>query len=143
MMLWTTSALGNRLSGRVDRGLVDADVDQVASVLAVEDRVTWVETDAHRVTAKHQIRDAVKRPAPNAVNVLAAGQSLDTSEHLPCGAIGKCREQNPLRRYALLDQVSDAIGDRPRFARARTGDYQRGLRLRRYDANCSSLSSAL
>ena len=41
----------------------------------------------------------------------------------------KCREQYPLRRNALFDQISDAIGDRPRFSRARTGNNKRRFRL--------------
>ena len=115
-------------------GFVDADVDKVACVFAVEDRVVRFKADRHRVPPQDEIRDAVKRPAPDAMHILRAGQRLDAPQHLARRAVGKCREHNSLRRNAVLDQIRDAIGDRPRLARARTGDDKRGLRLGRDDA---------
>ena len=41
---------------------------------------------------------------------------------------------DPLRRDALLDQISDAISDRTRLPGSRTGDDQCRFRLRRDDA---------
>ena len=65
-----------------------------------------------------QIGDAVKCPAPDAVDILRSGQRFDPLEHFSGGAVRKGRQQNSIGRNALFKQVSDAIGDRPRLSRS-------------------------
>src|SRR4029078_11321080 len=108
-----------------------------------EDRIVLVESDAHRVPPQHQVRDPVKRSAPNAMNVLAAGQSLDPPQHFPRRAVRKSLQQNPLRRYALLDQISNTVSDRPRLPRPRTRNDERRLRRRSNDAKLLFVQLAL
>jgi hypothetical protein len=115
-------------------GFVDADVDKIFGVFRVENRIIRIENRWKRRVSQNQIGDAVKRSAPDFMDVLRAGQIFDAPQHFARGAIGKSREQNSLRRNALFDQISDAVSYRARFARSRARDDERGFRFRRDDA---------
>ena len=81
------------------------------------------------MAAEDEIGYPVKRPAPHAMDVLAAGERLDPPQHLAGRAVCKCSKQDPLRRNTLLDQIRNAVRDRPRLPAARTGNDQGGLRF--------------
>jgi hypothetical protein len=83
---------------------------------------------------QHQVRYAMERSAPYAVDILRSGQRFHPSQHFACGPIGKRREHYPLRCDTLLDQISDPVRDRTRFPRSRTRDNERRFRLRSNNA---------
>jgi hypothetical protein len=118
----------------VDGGVFDAEIEQITSVFGIEYRVVRIVTDRSSMTPQHEIRDAMKCSAPYTMDVLRSRQSFDASQHLARRPIRECREHDPLRRNALLDEISDSISDRPRLTRACTGHNERGFRLRSHNA---------
>ena len=52
-------------------------------------------------------------------------------QHLPRRAVGEREKKNPLRRYALFDQIRDTVHQCPRLARPRRREYQQGAPSRR------------
>ena len=112
------------LLGRVDRGLVHADVDHLAGVLTVEDRIALVISDTRGMAAKYQVGDTVKRSSPDAVDVIRAGKRLDPAKHFAGRPIGECGQQYALRRNTLFDQICHSVSDRTSFARSGTGNHE-------------------
>ena len=70
----------------------------------------------------------MKRADPGIVKrqSLADQQVADTLLHLPGGLVRECHGQNRAAGDALVDQVSDAIGDGARLARAGARENQYG-----------------
>ena len=71
----------------VDRGLVNAGVDQVFGVFGIEDRIVVFVAQADGVAAQDSVGDRMKRPL-NAAHVLTE-QRFDASEHFARGAVGE------------------------------------------------------
>ena len=82
-----------------------------------------------RVLAQQAVADGVKRPTPEPADIVRQ-QRGDADEHFPRGLVGEGEQENAVRGYALLQQISHAISERARFARARARNHQRGSRRR-------------
>ena len=59
--------------------------------------------------------------------------ALDPADHLDCRAAGKGQEHHPSRIGAPHDEMSDAMGQRVRFAGAGTRDDEKGRRVAMLD----------
>ena len=97
------------------------ELHQVLGVALIHDREVLGEAGGGSVAAEQPVRGGVKGPAVHA-RARAADQPLGAREHLLRGAAREGEEQDALGRHAALDQVRDAVDERPRLARAGAGD---------------------
>ena len=125
--VWTTPSRKS-FRFRVDRALFNTGVYEIFRVFTIEDGIVGIKSERDGVTAKGEIADPVKCPAPNFVDVLRTSQRFNPSQHLAGRAIGECCEENSLWRYALFDQIRDTISDRPRLPRTSSCNHQRSFR---------------
>ena len=106
-------------------------VDQILLILTIENREAARITERVSVPAQHAVANGVKRSAPKAARVHRQ-QVRDPIEHLARGFIRESKEQNISRIDPVLEQVSDAICQRPRLAAARARDHEQGARRSRH-----------
>ena len=121
--------VGLRKPGRldVDRRFAQARLHQFAGILAIQDRVIPSKPEQLRVAPQETRSDGMKRAAPQRLHV-APQQIRDAAHHLARRLVGEGQEENAIRRHPLLQQIRHTIRQRPRLARTRSRDHQRGPR---------------
>lgn len=100
------------------------DAEQLHRIALVEHGEALVQSDGTTLDAQQPVGDGVERPAPDPFGGGLFGELAGSGQHLLGGAPGECQQQDPLRRHAPLDQMSDPRRERPGLAGAGTGDDQ-------------------
>ena len=100
------------------------EIDQVGHVGLVEHGEVGRKPQPSAVQSQQAVRDRVECAAPDFAGALTVYEPPGARKHLACGAARERQQQNAFGWHPLLDQVRDATRERPRLARARTGDDQ-------------------
>ena len=102
------------------------ETEQIACVSLVENGERGRQPDALAVHAQKPVGDRVERASPDARGSAALGRATNAIDHLLPRAPAEGEQEQPLGVDALLDEMRNPGNERPRFARARSGnDHER------------------
>jgi hypothetical protein len=114
---------------RVDARASHDGIEQIFLVLAVHDGESARVTECAAMPSQHAVADGMKSPAPESAGI-DREQVGHAIEHLARGFIREGEKKDVARVDAVLEQVSDAISEGARFARASPGDDEQRSRRR-------------
>ena len=121
---------GGSVSLLIQVQVCDGALDQVDLVVLVENHEIRFEGQVFGFAAQDAGADGVKCAQGQATGVFAH-QISHAAFHLAGGFVGEGNRQDMVRAHAHgADQVGDALGEHPRFARARTGHDQHRAQAR-------------
>ena len=98
-------------------------VDQAFGVVRVVDREVTRVADVLGLHAQDAGKETMEGARPD-VGGLLTHHLADALLHFPCRLVGERQGQDLPGRRPLLDDVGDAVGEHPRFARSGTGHHQ-------------------
>ena len=103
--------LGKARGFHVNLCLGDTGVDETLGILTILNGKRTRKPQCLRVPPKHAMTNGMKRAAPQLTHV-SPYELSHAIHHLARGLVGKCQQQNAIRRHALFQQIRHAIGQR-------------------------------